>query len=124
MIRHSRLYAAMLAGLLVVGVALAQDDSPGLATAQGMIDKVEKDSLIVRPRSAEGRFEKSLNLKLTGTSKIALLSYQKRGTKMVPVQKEADAKELAAKQTIALIYSTGPDGMVLLSAVVLPPTGK
>lgn len=111
-------FLALLAGLLLAAVSFAQDDSPGLATAQGVIDKVEKESLVVRPRGADGRFEKNLNLKLTGTSKVATLTYQKRGAKMVAVQKETDVRELAAKQSIAIIYKTGPDGMVLLSAVV------
>ncbi len=123
MIRHSGL-CVLLAVVLLAGVGLAADKAPGLAAAQGMIDKIDKESLTVRPRGPDGKFDKSLVLKVTGTSKITTLSYRRQGTKMVPVQKETEAKDLSAKQTIALIYSSGPDGMVLLSAVVLPAGDK
>ena len=39
----------------------------------------------------------------------------------VLVQREVDAKDLQAKQAIAVIYSEGPAGPVLLAAVVQPP---
>ncbi len=123
MIARIRFGAVLLAGLLLLGLPSLKaqaPDAPGLATAQGMIDKVEKETITVRPRGPDGKFGKSLIVKLTGTSKIATLTYQKRGGKTVAVQKDTEAKDLAAKQTIALIYSTGPDGTVLLSAVVLP----
>ncbi len=124
MIQRYRLFAALLTGLLLTAGSLAQDAAVGMATAQGMIDKVEKESIVVRPRSADGKFEKSLNLKLTGTSKISTLSYQKRAGKNVAVQKDTEARDLTAKQPIAVIYTTGPDGLVLLAAVVLPTAGK
>jgi hypothetical protein len=123
MSKRWRLCVALLAGLFLGGMSLAQD-GPSLATAQGNIDKVDKESLTVRPRGPDGKFEKSLVLKLTGTSKITTLSYRKQGTKMVAVQKDTEVKELMPKQTVALIYTSGPDGAVLLSAVVLPAGEK
>ncbi len=115
-----RACAILLAALLLAAAVRAADAAPSLATAQGIIDKVEKDSLTVRPRGAGGKFEKSLVLKLTGTSKISTLTFQTRGGKSVPVQKDTDAKDLSAKQMIAVLYTLGADGPVLLTAVVLP----
>jgi hypothetical protein len=124
MIARLRLCTVLLACLFLTTAVLAQDDSAGLATVQGTVDKVEKEGLTVRTRGADGKFGKNLNLKLTGTSKITTLSYQKRAGKMVAVQNDINAKDLEAKQAIAVIYSNGPDGMVLLAAVVQPAAAK
>ena len=124
MIERFRFPVALLAGLLMTAASRAADNAPDLTTALGMIDKVEKEMLTVRTRGPDGKFGKNVVVKLTGTSKIATLTYQKRGGKMVAVQKDTEAKDLAVKQTIALIYTIGPDGTVLLSAVVLPPGEK
>ena len=108
-----------LAGFwLLAGPAAAQE--PTLATAHGVVNKVSKDTLSVRPRGADGRFEKELTLRLTGTTKVTSLTVQARGGKPVPVQQDADAKDLKAQQAIAVIYTEGPSGPVLLAAVVLP----
>jgi hypothetical protein len=40
------------------------------------------------------------------------------------VQKKTDAKDLQPNQTIAVIYTTGVGGTVLLSAVVQPAAEK
>jgi hypothetical protein len=118
-----RLWAALPACLLLTAVGLA-DDSPSLTTATGIIDKVGKDSLSIRPRGPDGKFEKGLVLKLTGTSKITTVTIEKRGTKSVPVQKDTEARDLKAKQGVTVIYTSSPDGLVLLSAVVLPAGEK
>lgn len=101
---------------LFLGVAAA-DDLP-LQTASGTVDKVEKDVLSVKPRGADGKFQKTLALKIAGTSKVTVLTPQNRGGKVILTQRDADAKDLAAGQTIAVIYTeSGKDGLVLLSAV-------
>jgi hypothetical protein len=118
-----RLWVALPACLLLTVVGLA-DDSPSLITASGIVDKVGKDSLSIRPRGPDGKFEKGLVLKLTGTSKITTVTIEKRGNKSVPVQKDTEAKELKAKQAVTVIYTSSPDGLVLLTAVVLPAGEK
>jgi hypothetical protein len=98
---------------------------PTLAVAQGVVDKADKDTLMIKPRSADGRFQKAIALKLTGTSKVTVLTPQDRKGKVVLTQRDADAKDLTAGQTIAVIYTeAGKDGAVLLSAVVQPTAGK
>jgi hypothetical protein len=103
---------------LLVTLARAADEAPVLQTAQGVVDKVEKDTLTIKPRGKDGRFEKALALKLTGTSKISTLSTQIRGQAVVLVQKDTDLKDLKANQPIALVYATGKAGTVLLTGVV------
>ena len=110
--------------LALVAAARAQDKGPELLTAHGTVDKAEKDSLTIRPREAGGRFGKHLALRLTGTSKISLLTSRMQGGKLVIVQRDTDAKDLQPKQEIAVIYTTGAAGTTLLSAVVHPPPAK
>ena len=94
------------------------------ATARGTVDKFEKNKLTMKPRSADGKFEKDLVLEVTGTSKITSLGTQTRAGKVVVLQREMDAKDLQPKQAIAVIYADGSDGPVLLSAVVQPAADK
>jgi hypothetical protein len=115
-----RLLGAALAAVFLAGLALAGDGPSPLATAHGVVDKVVKDDLTVRPRSADGKFQKNLSLKLTGTSKLTVVSMQKRAGKLVPVQNDVDAKDLQQGQAIAVIYMPNTKGGVLLSAVVQP----
>ena len=113
----------LLAGLvLATAVAAADPPAPSLASVQGVIAKVENETLTVSPRGPDGKFGKNVVLKLTGTSKFATLTFQMRAGKMVPVQKDTDAKGLTAKQAVAVLYTTVADGPVLLTAVVLPPS--
>jgi hypothetical protein len=118
--------ASFVAAVLVLGVGSvgsSQDkkggDEPSLAVAQGVVDKADKESLTVKPRGADGKFQKAITLKLTGTSKVTVLSPQKRGDKLVLTQRDADPKELTAGQAVAVIYAeAGKEGLVVLSAVV------
>lgn len=101
------------------------DDSPSLATAHGVVDKADKDTVTVKPRGSDGKFQKTLVLKVTGTTKVSILTPQKRGEKVVLTQRDADTKDLTAGQAIAVIYAdAGKDGAVLLSAVVQPAATK
>ena len=122
-------FLAAVALVTLAPLADSQDKkgaaAPTLAVAHGVVDKAEKDTLTVKPRSADGRFQKAITLKLTGTSKVTVLTPQNRGGKVVLTQRDADAKDLAAGQTIAVIYTeAGKDGAVVLSAVVQPAAGK
>ncbi len=121
---HPRLCLALLACLLLAVGGRAADNPLPLVTAQGIIDKVDKDGVTVQPRGAEGRFEKSVTLRVTRTSKITTVTSEKRGGKMVPVQRDVGARDLRPKQPVAVIYTDGPDGPVLLAAVVQPAEEK
>ncbi len=110
--------------VLLPGFTAAADAPATLSTASGTVAKVDKDSLTIRPRGPDGKFQAEIKLKLTGTSKISTLTTQTRAGKSVVVQRDADAKDLQAKQTIAVIYTTSSGGAVLLSAVVQPADGK
>jgi hypothetical protein len=92
---------------------------PPLLTATGTVTKADADSVTIRPRGPEGKFGKALSLKVTGTSKVTVLTTQKRGAKLVFVQRDMDAKDLEANQHVAVIY-TGGKTAVLLSAVAMP----
>jgi hypothetical protein len=112
------------------GLTLAQDKKgpdalPALHTASGVVDKADKDSLTVKPRSADGKFQKAIALKVTGTSKVAVLAPQKRGDKVVLTQRDAEAKDLVPGQMVAVVFAeAGKDGTVLLTAVAHPAPGK
>jgi hypothetical protein len=93
-------------------------EPPPLLTLHGKVEKADKDSLTIQPRGADGKYGKSMVLKLTGTSKISTLTTQVRNRKTVVVQKDTEAKDLEANQTIAVIYTQLKEGSILLSAVV------
>lgn len=128
MSRFRGLSAFVLLVSLAGGLA-AQDKKAGpespLLTATGVVEKADKDTLTVKPRAADGRFQKAVTLKVTGTSKVTVLAPQMRGDKVVLTQKEGEAKDLAVGQSVAVIYAeAGKDGAVLLSAVAHPPAAK
>ena len=85
---------AALACLTLTGLALAGGTGPTLMTASGTVVKAEKDSLTLQPRGEGRKFGKYLVLKITGTSKLTVLSQRKqdKGKKTVAVQKDIDAK--------------------------------
>lgn len=124
----SRLLLAA-AFLLTTAVVTAQDkkgpaEAP-LLTTSGAVEKADKDAVTVKPRGADGKFQKALTLKVTGTSKVAVLAPQKRADKVVMTQREAAAQELVPGQAVAVIYTeVGKDGAVLLTAVAHPAPGK
>lgn len=106
-------------GALVLASAALAGGLP-LSTASGMVTKAGADSVTIRPREPDGRFGKSLVLTVTGTSKVSLVSQEKRAGKMVFVQRDISARDLAEKQNVTVIYATGTKGPVLLSAVAVP----
>jgi hypothetical protein len=109
--------------LLAISLALAGGNAVTLATAAGSVEKAEKDALTLQPRGADGKFGKRLVLKLTGSSKLTVVSQEKRGGKLVPVQREVEAADLAAGQLIAVIYTGGAEP-ILLSGVVQKAAAK
>ena len=116
---------AGLAGLASADDKKGADDLPALLTATGVVDKADKESVTVKPRGTDGKFQKTLVLKVTGTSKVAVLAPQKRGDKVVLTQREVEAKDLVAGQQVAVVYAeAGKDGAVLLSAVAHPAPAK
>jgi hypothetical protein len=121
---RSRLLLTVVLCLLGTGWSLAADPPPPLLTAVGTVDKVAKDTLIIRPRAADGKFAKSIELTLTGTSKVATLAPQTRAGKLVLTQRDTEARDLQHNQAIAIIYTNGPAGPVLLTAVVQPSADK
>ena len=114
---------------LAAGSVSAEDKKapadPAVATASGVVEKADKDALVIKPRGTDGKFHKALTLGVTGTSKVTVLAPQKRGDKVVMTQREAEVKDLVAGQSVAVIYAeAGKDGPVLLSAVAHPALAK
>jgi hypothetical protein len=110
--------------LALLAVRAPAAGPPPLLAAQGTIEKVDRETLTVRPRGPDGKFGKSLALKLTGTSKISTLMPQTRAGKTVMTQKDTEPKDLLPKQAIAVLYTTLKDSPILLTAVVQPPAEK
>ena len=117
--RAYRLFA-LAAWLTLLGTCLAGEPTLSILTAPGTVERVGRDSLSLRARGPEGRFSKSLTLKLTGTSKLSTVTAERRGRQKVPVQRDAERQDLRPNQPIAVIYVQGPTGPVLLAAVVQP----
>jgi len=116
-----RYYMLATAAFLTLAlVVCAQSVSVPVATAHGKVTKADNDSVTLQPRDGSGKFGKAITLKLTGTSRVTILAPQKKSDKkLVMAQKEASPKDLAAGQTIAVIYAS-PAGQdqVVLSAVI------
>ena len=108
---------ALLGLALCTGMIRAGDDTPALLTAQGVIDKVEKDTLTLRPRGTDGKTGKQLVLRLTGTSRLYTLTTEKHAAGPILVQKHTEPGNLKPQQAVAVIY-TGDTLPVLLSAVI------
>lgn len=102
---------------LVMACVQAGEAPLDLTVGKGMVEKADKSMVTVQLRGAGGKFGKKIALKITGTSKLTVLSREKRAGKLVPVQRELDPKDLESNQTIAIIYAGGREP-VLISAVV------
>jgi guanyl-specific ribonuclease Sa len=88
--------------------------------AQGSLERVEENTLTLKPRAADGKFSKNLVLKLTGTSRLTALTTQKRAGKVVITQKELRPEELKPRQGVAVIYTRESSLNILLTAIVQP----
>lgn len=115
---RTRWLAIVVVLLLVVSCSVAAE--PSLATASGTVVKANAEVLLVRPRGPDGKFGKALALKIRGTSKMTVLSFQNRSGQTVPVQREGDVKDLQPEQHVSVIYTNVGDEYVLLSVVALP----
>ena len=105
-----RLLVAVIASLVLAHLVVAGDSLVPLTTAQGTVEKAEKDKVKVKPRGPDGKFAKTLVLKVTGTSRITILAPQNRGGKMVLTQRDAEAKDLQPNQQITVIYARARRG--------------
>jgi len=114
---------ALLAGLVLVSLAVAGGPTLTVESAHGAIEKVEGERLTFQTRGPGGQFGKKLTLRLTGTTKLTSVALEKRGGKLVPVQRDVDAKDLEPGQVIVVIYAGGADP-VLLSGVVQRDAAK
>ncbi|HTU20281.1 MAG TPA: hypothetical protein VMG10_19610 [Gemmataceae bacterium] len=119
-------YRLVFSFLIVVGLSacLWAADPPPLLTAQGTVEKVNANTLTVRPRGPDGKFGKSLVLKITGTSTVRTLTPRMQKSSVIMVQTDTKPKDLQPKQSIALVYTLVKDSPVLLTAVVQPPSAK
>lgn len=112
-----------LAGLLILaGVGAAAE--PTLHTAQGIIEKASSTSVTIQPQGTGGRFAKGMTLRITGTSNLSTLSTRMQGRRAIATQRSARAADLEKNQRIAVIYTDGREGPVLLSAVVLAGSSR
>ena len=118
--KFPRLILAVLLLFVLAGLAPAADPALPLLSAHGTVEKVGRDTLTIRPRGPDGRFGKSLVLKVTGTSEIATMVPQMRMKKLVITQRKTPLKDLAPNQGIAVLYTTMKESPVLLTAVVQP----
>jgi hypothetical protein len=89
-----------------------------------VVKKATANVLLVTPRGPDGRFGKTLALRLSGTSKVTVVTSQTRSGQVVVVQKDAELRDLQPNQPIAVIYTIVQDEAVLLTAVAQPPPGK
>jgi hypothetical protein len=118
------LRSLLVAAALLLAAPVAPAAPPTLAAAHGSVDKVEGDTLTVKPRGADGRFGPALTLKVTGTSHVTVLAVQERAGKPVLTQRDSSARDLQPGQEVAVIYAAPAGGMVLLTAVAQPPGGR
>jgi len=120
---HLRL---LLVAVLALGVCeLALAEPVPLANGHGLITKVEDKSVSISPRGPDGKLEKAITLKVTGTTSLTLVGTRKTKGKLIITQKSIKAKDLESKQTIAFIYTKeGGDVPTLLSGVVQPSAEK
>jgi hypothetical protein len=95
-------------------------EPPAVVAAVGKVEKVSKDTLSLQPRGPDGKFQKAIALKITGTSQLSTVSLRDMGGKPVVVQKDAAFKDLEPGQFVGVLYTTVKGGNVLLSAAVQP----
>jgi hypothetical protein len=106
---------------LAAGLLAAAEPLP-LLSAHGTVEKVGKDTLTIRPRLPDGKFGRSLALRVTGTSKVATLMPRREKGRVVMTQRDTDPNDLQPRQGIAVLYTLVSDTPILLTAVVQPPT--
>ncbi len=113
---------ALLVLLLLACRGLAADVP--VATTYGRVVKANAQLVILRPAVAGNRLGDAIVLKLTGTSRVSVVSARNREGERVVVQREVEAKDLRADQIIAAVYTVVDQDKVLLTAVVQPANGR
>ena len=101
--------------VFLMGTTLTHAESPDFSTVVGTVDKFEKETLTI---ITGDKLKKSVQLNVTGTSKFHLLAPQVRSGKTVITQRSAEASDLVAGQSIAVIYTVADKENVLLTAVI------
>lgn len=101
--------------LVIFLLGTAHAESPDFSTVVGTVDKFEKETLTI---TTGDKPKKSVQLKVTGTSKFHLLSPQVRSGKTVITQRSAETSDLVDGQSIAVIYTVADKENVLLTAVI------
>jgi hypothetical protein len=109
--------------LLLTAARSPAADAP-LATTHGRIVKANAKLVILRPPTQGGRLGDAIVLKLTGTSRVTVVTIQQRGGQPAAVQRDVEAKDLQPNQIIAAIYTVIDQDKVLLSAAVQPAAGR
>lgn len=113
--------------VIVLAIGWAADGPaapPPVGTASGVVKKATANVLLIVPRGPDGRFGKTLTLKLSGTSKVTTLGTQTREGRTTFVQRDTEPARLQPNQGIAVIYTVVENDTVLLSAVAQPAGGK
>ena len=90
-------------------------ESPDFLTTVGIVDKVEKETLFV---TTGDKAKKTVELKITGTSKFHQLAPQVRSGKTVITQRTAESSDLVKGQSIAVIFTVADQENILLTAVI------
>ena len=101
--------------VFVLATSVSFADSLDFSTATGTVEKFEKDTLTVLLGE---KSKKTIEFKVTGTTKLHLLAPQVRGGKTVATQRSAETTDLVNGQPIAVIYTVIEKENVLLTAVV------
>ena len=101
--------------IFLLGTTLVHAESPDFSTAVGTVEKFEKEMLTI---TTGDKPKKTVELKVTGTSKFHLLAPQVRSGKTVITQRAAETNDFTAGQSIAVIYTVAEKENVLLTGVI------
>ncbi len=108
-----KLLIVLLMTLATVQVAPAED-AFRLTTVQGTMIGYEKEELTIQPSDAKAR---PVSVHVTGTSRLTIAGTQTRDGRTFMTQRDTDARALAEKQKISIIYAVLDNERILLSAV-------
>jgi hypothetical protein len=89
-------------------------------TANAVVEKASRDSVTVLPRRADGRFDKSLVMRVSGTTTITIVGTRMQGRKLIFTQRGAKVQDLEKNQKVSIIYVRGKESNLLLAAVAQP----
>ena len=113
------LYSVFVLTIFILG-SLAHADSPDLATAVGIVEKIDNENLTISIGYVSEKVMEIMEFKITNTTKLSLLIPQMQEGKTVLTQKTTEVGGLLKGQSVAVIYANIEKTRVLLSAVVRP----